>query len=296
MKNRPLQFKLEYYLTRILAGIFCLLPYSWASALGMTLGGFAYRRLKIRRKVALENLKQAFPEKSAAELDRIAYESYRHWGGVGAEYARLPRFKDKLLEKYTTLYGRDVLNEAVAGGKGGLVISGHYGNWEIMGAAASAAGYGITYIVATQANKLVDKLMDDVRRTHGIEIWKMKEAPRGTFKSLKNNRFVCIMIDQDAGRECVWVDFFGKQASTHRGASVFHLKTGSPLIMSSCVRENKCHYRVDFKQIEIPPFEGAIDEKNVFIMQFLTRLLEEQIRAHPEQYFWMHKRWKTKKK
>jgi len=296
MKNHRLQFQLEYYLTWALVKLFCLLPATWATALGMALGGFAYRTLKIRRPVALDNLQRAFPEKSPQELDKIACESYRHWGGVGAEYARLSKFNTKYCDKYITFEGKDCLNSVVAGGKGGLVISGHFGNWEVMGAAASMAEYGITYIVASQANKMVDKMMDEVRKSQGIEIWKMKEAPRGIFKSLKNNRFVCIMIDQDAGKDCVFTEFFGKRAATHRGAAVFHLKTGAPLVMSSCVRTDKYHFRIDFTPIEIPPFKGSLEEKNLHIMQRLTNLLEAQIRQHPEQYFWMHKRWKTQPK
>ena len=293
-KNRDLQHRLEYYLTVILSGFFRILPAKAATALGMAIGAFAYRRLKIRREVALDNLKQAFPEKSPGEIEKIALDSYRHWGGVGAEYARLPRFNRRYYEKYIKLEGREALNAAVQGGKGGLVISGHYGNWEMIGASASVEGYKVTYVVASQSNKLVDKMMDDVRKFHGIEIWKTREAPRGMLKSLKNNRLIAIMIDQDAGKECVFVDFFGKKASTHRGPAVFHLKTGAPLMMSSCVRQKGPQYLMKFEEIVLPDFQGTREEINTQIMQYLSELLEAQIRRHPEQYFWMHKRWKTR--
>ena len=265
-----------------------------ATSAGMAIGSFAYKKLKIRRDVALENLRHAFPDKSMPELERIAHDSYRHWGGVGAEYARLTRFNRRYYNKYIKLEGQDVLDASVATGKGGLVISGHFGNWEMIGAAASVVGYDVTYIVATQSNKLVDKLMDDVRKYHGIEIWKTREAPRGMMKSLKNNRFIAVMIDQDAGKDCVFVDFFGRKASTHRGPAVFHLKTGAPLMMSSCIRQKGPHYVIKFEDITLPEYEGTRDEINTQIVAYLTSLLEAKIREHPEQYFWMHKRWKTR--
>lgn len=293
-KNKSLNHRLEYYLTVTLAGFFRILPAKPATALGMAIGAFAYKRLKIRRQVALDNLSQAFPEKSMEELDKIAFDSYRHWGGVGAEYARLTRFNRRYYDKYIKLEGKDVLDASVQEGKGGLVISGHFGNWEMIGAAASVRGYDVTYVVATQSNKLVDKMMDDVRKIHGIEIWKTRQAPRGMMKSLKNNRFIAMMIDQDAGKDCVFVDFFGKPASTHRGPAVFHLKTGASLLMSSCIRQQGPHYIIKFEDIVLPEYQGTREEINHQIMAYLTGLLEDQVRQYPEQYFWMHKRWKTR--
>jgi len=293
-KNRKLQHRLEFYLTVVLTGFFRILPAKWATSLGMGIGAFAYKRLKIRREVALDNLKLAFPDKSLTELDELALSSYRHWGGVGAEYARLTRFNRRYYEKYIKLEGKDVLDAAVQGGKGGLVISGHFGNWEMIGASASVEGYNVTYVVAAQSNKLVDKMMDDVRKFHGIEIWKTREAPRGMLKSLKNNRLIAMMIDQDAGKDCVFVDFFGKKASTHRGPAVFHLKTGASLLMSSCIRQKGPQYIIKFEDIVLPEYQGTREEINHQIMAYLTGLLEDQVRQYPEQYFWMHKRWKTR--
>ena len=296
MSELKFKHKLEYWLTQFLTGIFRLLPLPFATSLGMSIGGFAYKVFRIRRKVTLENLRTAFPEKNPSELEIIAYKSYRHWGGVGAEYARLTKFTRKECDKYITLEGREVIDKCIAGGKGGLVISGHFGNWEIIGAAASILGYGVTYIVASQSNKLIDKMMDDVRLHHGIEIWKRHQAPRGVLKSIRNNRCIAIMIDQDARKDSIFVDFFGKPAATHRGPAVFHLKTGSPFVISSCIRQKGAHYVIKFEECNLPDFSGSREEINEKIMAFLTNKLENQVRKNPEQYFWMHKRWKTRPK
>ena len=288
------QHKAEYALTAFFARFFRMLPAEAATALGMSLGGLGYKLLGIRKRVMLENLKRVFPERSEEDLQKIALKSYCHWGGMTAEFARLPRMDAGYIEKYVEFTGEDVLFEAEKIGRGGLVISGHLGNWEIMGCAATQRGHKVTYVVATQSNRLVDEMMDRYRRAQGIELWKMGKAPRGVFKSLKDNRFVALMIDQDAGKDCVFVDFFGKKAATHRGPAVFHLKTGAPLILSSCIRVKGVHYKIAFERVELEIPEGSIEERTTYIMRELNKLLEAQIRKYPEQYFWMHKRWKTR--
>ena len=290
----PFKHKLEYFLTRAFYRLFCILPLSWAVKLGMAIGGFSYKIIGIRRKVALKNLETAFPQKSPSEREKIARQSYRHWGGMGAEFARLTKIDRRFITKYITFEGMDVIKKAVEGGKGCLIISGHLGNWEIMGAVSAQLGYKVTYIVASQSNKLVDKLMDDQRLANGIEIWKTNQAARGVLKSLRNNRFIALMIDQDAGRDCVFVDFFGKKASTHKGPAIFHLLKNTPLVMSSCIRIKGPYYHILFEEIKIPPFEGTKEGKITHITAHITKLLEEKIRQYPEQYFWMHKRWKTR--
>ncbi len=294
MQNVNIRHKFEYYLTVIMVALFKIMPAKLATKTGMVIGSFAYRALKIRRKVVIDNLKQAFPDKSIEELNRIALNSYRHWGGVGAEFARLTKINRKFCHKYIDFEGEEVLNECRDMGKGTLIIAGHLGNWEIMGAVCSILGYNVTYVVASQTNKLVDNLMDEVRRFHDIEIWKTREAPRGVLRSLRDNRFIALMIDQDAGKECVFVNFFGKLASTHRGPAVFYQRTQSPMVMSSCIRIKGLHYKIKFEKISLPEFGGRNKEEiNRRIMQYVTSILEEKVRSYPEQYFWLHKRWKT---
>ena len=295
MAKHKLNHRLEYYLALVLTAFFRALPVLYAVRLGMGIGWLAYKLLGIRREVMLANLKQAFPDKTDEEREQIALKAYCHWGGMGAEFAILPKMNDAYLKKYVTIEGLDVVEKVHALGKGGINISGHFGNWEILGVAASNEGMNATYVVARQSNKLIDKMMDDIRTAHNIEIWKKREAPRGVLKSLKNNRFVALMIDQDAGKDGVFVDFFGKEASTHRGPAIFHLKTRSTFILSTCVRIKGAHYKVEFKEINLDIPEGTREEKSKFIMAELTKMLEEKVRQYPEQYFWMHKRWKTKK-
>ncbi len=295
MKKVSFKHRVEYIAAVSAAFFFSILPVRISEAIGKLLGWAIYRILGIRKRVTLDNLRMAFPEKSEGERRRIALNCYMHWGAMMAEFARLPRMNRKYYSRYVKIEGREVLDDALEKGGGGLVISGHLGNWETLGGEASHRGYGVDFITKNQANKLVDKMMDDFRRAQGIGVWKTHQAPRGILKSLRRNRFVAIMIDQDARRDCVFTDFFGREASTHRGAAVFHLKTGAPLIMSTCVREKRARYRGAFEKVELDIPEGTIEEKERYVMSRLTKLLEEKVRLYPEQYFWLHKRWKTKR-
>lgn len=252
--------------------------------------------LGIRKKVMLDNLLQAFPAMDIGQRKNIARRCARHFGMMTAEFARMPILDNRYLEKYVEFDSGDAVSDAQSMGKGGLVISGHFGNWELMGGGSSLLGYPVTYIVASQSNPLVDKLLDDYRRNLGIEILKLKTAAKGALKSLKQNRFIAILIDQDAGKEGEFVDFFGKPASTHRGAAIFHLRTGAPLIFASCIRIKGPYYRVKYEKVELKLSEGSYEQQIREITQRLTKILEDKIKMHLEQWFWMHKRWKRKPK
>ena len=180
------------------------------------------------------------------------------------------------------------MDQAVAGGKGGIVVSGHLGNWEIVGATCARLGYPVSFVVTTQRNKLVQEWLDKVRRRAGIEIIPRKQAIKGVLSALQRNRIVAILIDQDAHDEGVFVPFLGKLSSTPRGPAVFHLRTSAPLIFMSSYRLPNEKYRFKLENVNISPEAGQQE-----IMALLNSKLDQAVRVAPEQWFWMHKRWKT---
>jgi len=181
-----------------------------------------------------------------------------------------------------------VLREALSEGKGCLVFSGHLGNWELMGAAASRSGIPVTFVVTTQRNKQIEAMMDDIRRSVGIEIVKRRDAISGVLSALKRNRCVALLIDQDAHEDGAFVPFFGRLASTPRGPAVFHLRTGAPLVFAQCVRLPGERYRIRCTRMDTRGIEDADD-----LTALMTSHLEAAIRETPEQWFWMHRRWKS---
>jgi KDO2-lipid IV(A) lauroyltransferase len=185
--------------------------------------------------------------------------------------------------------GEQTLRDALAGGRGCIAFSGHLGNWEIMASIFARLGLPVSVVVTSQRNKRVEQLIDDIRRSTGIEIIKRRDAVRGVLSALKRNRVVAILIDQDAHEDGAFVPFFGKSTSTPRGPAVFHLRTGAPLVFAHSVRLPGERYRIQVTNVDTTDLDDA-DE----LTARMTAQLEAAIRETPEQWTWMHKRWKTR--
>lgn len=273
---------------RLLFAVFRALPRSWAASVGSGIGQLAYF-IGIRRSVTHENLRLAFPELPAAGIQSTSARVFRHFGAVGASFARVPALTLPNIDKWIFENESHVLDEALAEGRGCIVFSGHLGNWELMGANAAIKGYPATFVVTTQRNKRIEYLLDHYRWSAGIEIIKRRQAIRGVMTALKRNRLVALLIDQDAHEDGDFVPFFGRLASTPRGAAVFHKRTGAPLVFAYCTRLPGERYRIRYNRLETRP-----DESDSEITARMTRILENAVRQTPEQWFWMHRRWKTK--
>lgn len=254
---------------------------------GLALGQLVYS-CGIRTRVTHENLQQAFPTLPPHAVRTLAARTYRHFGSVATSLSILHKLPASAVGNWIYLDSVAVLTAALQEGKGCLVVSGHLGNWELMGAIVARLGLPVTFVVTTQTNKQIEKMVDDIRRKAGIEIVKRSEAIRGVLSALKRNRCVALLIDQDAHEDGVFVPFFGRLASTPRGPAVFHLRTGAPLVFANCVRLPGERYRIDLTHINT--FGIANPDE---LTAHMTVRLEEAIRETPEQWFWMHRRWKT---
>lgn len=283
---------LEYSLLLGVSFLFRWLPIDLSRALGRAVGRLGGRVLKIRKKVAFANIQQAFPEWTSDEVERCYQKMWEHFGMVAAELSRLPRMSVEDLEKHIDHDIYDYVKGIFSRGKGAIFVSGHIGNWEWLGALIAARGFPFTFIVEQQSNRLVERWMDRMRTRPGVDIYSRANAAKGTLQALKNNRLVAILSDQDAGKAGVFVPFFGKLASTPRGPALFHLRTGATLLYGSCCRENgKFHLKLEEIVIQEPTGNRERDETE--IMTAITSRLESDIRQHPEQYMWLHRRWKT---
>ncbi len=249
--------------------------------------------LRLRRKVALDNLKRAFPEKENRELRRIYARCWRHFIRVGAELARIPRLNIANVARWIDLSQHKVLKDALSGGKGVIAVSGHFGNWEWMGAGVTIIGYPVAFVVTSQTNRLVEDWMNRMRQSVDIETVHRSRAVRGFLSARKRNRIVAILCDQDAGTSGVFVNFFGRPASTPRGPAAFHLKTGMPIVFVSAPRGRDGKYHLTFEKMKFSKLTGNREQDVQVIMQEITTRLEAEIRACPEQWLWLHRRWKT---
>ncbi len=176
-----------------------------------------------------------------------------------------------------------------------ILVTGHFGNWELFGAALAHEGIPIGAVVARQTNKMVDKLINSIRKRCGIEIIYQSESAFGIIKALKSGRQIALLSDQDARERGVVVKFFGKEASTPKGPALIALKTGVPIVFCLITRESggMNHTAKFFKPIYPPESTKSIDDTVYQLTARITKMLENAVEKEPEQYFWMHRRFKS---
>ena len=294
MTTPKTKHKVEYWITYLLGKIFRILPYRVALSFGSFLGFLAFDVFRIRRKVTLINLKNSLgDQKNVNELKKIGRDAYRNIGRSLVEYSLFPSLNKERISRMVEFEGAENFDEALRGGRGAIVVAGHFGSWELMGAATCQKGYPVDFLVGEQHNILVDNLMNDYRKYMGIGIIKMGAAAKGVIKALKNNRFVAMLSDQDAGNDGTVVDFFNRPASTPKGPAAFALKTNAPIIMGFIIRKNNRRQKII---IEKPLFIEKSKNKEDDIRnltQAYTTVLEEYVRRYPDHWFWPHRRWKS---
>jgi KDO2-lipid IV(A) lauroyltransferase len=291
---KKIRHRIEYFCTKALVSFVQILPYQLSIRLGSFLGDLTFSLFRIRRKVSLENLKRAFGEKyDKKELRKIAREAYRNIGRGFVEYAMFPVLKSNKLDRLVEFEGLENIDRALSEKKGAVMIAGHFGSWELMGAAVRHRGYPVDFLVGEQHNLLVDDMMNEYRQLMGIGIIKMGAAARGLIRALRNNRLVAMLSDQDAGKDGTIVNFFGYPASTPKGPAAFALKTDAPIIMGFIIRQNNKKQKIILeKPIHIQRSDNREEDiKN--LTQAYTSLLEDYIRKYPDHWFWPHRRWKS---
>jgi len=293
-RRTTLSHRLEYAGVRLFHWIVNALPMAGARELGAGFGRAAFS-LGIRRRVTMAHLERVFgDEKSPAELLAIARESYENFGRMTFEFARFPRLSPALVRETVSLTGGEHLDRALEGGSGAILVGGHFGNWELA-ATLATRGYPLTFLVGEQHNILVDRMMNRLRERFGVEIVPLTGSLLGVLRALRSNRIVAMLSDQDAGRRGVFVDFLGRSASTPYGPGRLAARTGAPLLPGNAVRRDRARHEIVVSPPVAPPPDGMEGEDAVrHYTQAYTTALESLVRRYPEQYFWMHRRWKTR--
>ena len=261
-----------------------------ARAAGEHLGD-GVRRLGLRRRVAEENLAVAFPAWSQAERQRVLREHYRELGRVTAEYAHLDRLaRAPAGEVFADLSGLERL-EALRG-RGVVLLSGHYSNFELLGACVARLN-PVDFLVRPLSNPGVEALVSGIRARAGVGCISTAEGTRGVYAALAAGRWVAILADQDARRRGCFVPFLGRPASTAVGPARVALRTGAPLVMGFAVRRPDGRFDLEVRGPLVAPDPEAPDAVER-LTALHAALLEERVRARPELWFWLHRRWKSR--
>ncbi len=267
-----------------------ILPYRVAVVFGAVLGSIAYYLIPRDRKRAISHLRLAFPDRDAAWLARTTRRVFIHLGRALLEVLAISK---RRLETTVSVSGMEILASAVGQGKGVVYVTGHIGNWELM-AAKIAQVYRVSVVAAPIKPEPVNDMIVGLRAVMGVRTI-LRDRP-GAAKELirvfRENRILGILIDQDTDVEGAFVDFLGRPAWTPTAAASMAIKFGAPIIFGYIERDGMFRHRITIQG----PLElirtGNAERDIVENTALLTKKIEEAVLRHPEQWVWMHRRWR----
>lgn len=280
----------EYGLVRVADLLFHILPRSWAMTLGEQLSLGVSHIITKRRDLVLRNLALAFPEKPAAERAHIAHEVWRNLGRLAVEFSRVSDFTDGSIDRLVEIEGREHVDAAIKEGNGIVGLTAHFTNWELTGALVQRVYGNMTVIARPVRNPMVDQWVYEKRTASGLKIILPKDAVKASLKCLKNKGIIGMMIDQSLSSGGVFVEFFGRPASSTTLPALLHIRTGAPVMFAYLVRNGE-RFRLVFEPVVFPPVEDPTARIQIYTQVMATQF-EQVIRRYPESWLWLHNRWK----
>ncbi|MBN1688199.1 MAG: mitochondrial fission ELM1 family protein [Candidatus Omnitrophica bacterium] len=282
-----------YFVLRGLVGFFNLLPHRIAIGIGSILGRCAYY-MSGRRRVAYADLKSALGNSlSEAERWRVVKKHYAHLGKMLVEILRFPSFDQKILDRVVRIHHRERFEEAIQQGKGVVLLTAHFGNWELLQIVSGILGKPMHVLAREQKHSKLNDFLNDLREIHGSVSVKRGIAVRDFLRALRKQDLVGILGDQDAGRDGgIIIPFFGRKTTIPTGAFELANRTGAPVLPCFIVRGSGAYHDIFVE----PPIETRAHEKSKEFVKCQTekyvKILENYIGRYPDQWLWEAKRWK----
>ncbi len=286
-----MQNKIEFVALLIVAKITQLFGFKRVEKLGNVVGDFFFYFLPIRKKVVIKNLSFAFPEKSPAQIKKLAHENYRSIAKTFLEAFLIPGLSEKKILEMVKFIGLEELRNSINSGKGVILLTAHFGNWELAAVAiALKLKISMTVLSKQQRNPYVTRWFDEIRKSHGNKVANLGAGVRKIFTTLLKGGVVGLVADQRGPREAHRVKLFNKQTAVYSGASAMAFKSGAPVHLVFCSREGGGRFCVSIKKMY---YDDLIkDENSTEFNQRYISALEKEIIEHPAQWFWMHNIWK----
>ena len=287
---------IEFVLLWVSVRLIGLLPRGVARAIGGWVGGIAYRVLGRLRSVGQRNLRLAFPEMAEAERERILRTEYRNLGWLLAEFCLMPGYTAKDASRFIRYEGLENYLRARDKGKGVLVLTGHLGAWELSSFYHSLMGMPMGMVIRRLDNPLVDLFVNRIRCLHGNRVVHKDDFARGLIASMRAGGTVGILMDTNmTPPQGVFVPFFGVQACTASGLARVAQKTGAAVVPGFLLwEESEQRYVLHFgEEVEMVSSGDAEADAQENTARF-TAAIEGYVRRYPEQWLWMHRRWKTR--
>jgi KDO2-lipid IV(A) lauroyltransferase len=289
---------MEFALVRGVQIGLTVLPLAVALRVGEALAGIAYLVAVRHRRIGMTNLELAFPERSVAERRRILRASMLNLGRTVVELLYLPKLSDEDLRGMVRFEDEQWWREAIAAERdtGAMILSGHFGNWELCVYAHGRRGHPITMVHRTLANPHIDRWFNDLRAGAGTTLLRKSRAAVGALRAVRTGGLLVLPFDQNSVRNLgVFVPFFGVPASTNAGLALIALRTGAPVVPVFLVREGRSARHV----VHVLPFlyaerTGNLEVDVVRNTERFSQVFEDMVRRYPEQWLWVHRRWKTR--
>jgi KDO2-lipid IV(A) lauroyltransferase len=277
-------------------------PWTLSRALASCLARLAYLLDPRHRRRALEAVGRCFPEKSEPQRRAIVRGCYRHVCLAAMEFARLAWLPREQVVRLWALSEEQqrFFEELVARGEAAIFVTGHVGLWEMCGLGSTARGFPLHSIARPLDNVYINRMVDRVRERFGQRILAKRGALRAALRALKNGVSVGMLLDQNAGRHGVFVPLFGRLASTLSTGAELALRSGAKIACATTWRDEEAGvHRLRLEKIIAPgKWEGPRDERYREEVRRITaeytKEIENAVREHPEQWLWLHRRWKTR--
>ena len=272
------------------------LPLERAVKVGAAFGSIAMAADYFNRKIGMRNLGIAFPALDRVAHRKILHDTYRNFGRMTAEWAQFLRLDPATADHYVGYAGREYWEEAIrlSAGRGILILTGHFGNFELLSLGHSLHGNRVALVQRPNRNPIIDAAVTARRERFGNRAIPRRGAGRPMLRLLRDNWMVAIPLDLD-NRHGIFVDFFGLQAATSDALARVAMATGAPVVPAFMVREGtSTRHQITFlPRIEImrgSDREAAVRENT----QHFTTTIEQMIRRYPDHWNWIHRRWKTR--
>jgi len=294
--SKKIVHALLFFALRAIAFLFRFLPWRLGVKIGGVLGRISFYILRRERRRSYESLRIAFgsttPEK---KLTEIARNNFSNLGKGLIEVLNLQFLNQGQLDSLVSIEGEEYLKAAGAAGKGTILITGHIGNWELMAAVLSMRGYRLNVIAAPLYDPRVDEWIIDLRRRFKVETIS-RGSPSSSKKILgvlRKKEVLGLLIDQDTRVEGVFVNFFNKKAYTPSGAAQLALRSGAATMMCFVTRLPGDRHRITIEK-PIDLFKSEDRERDIEVnTAVFTERIEEYVKQYPDQWVWMHRRWRT---
>lgn len=271
-----------------------MVPGRIADGFGRLLGLIAHALDAKHRERARANLRMVFPDWSEAKVKCVARACFAHFGKTAARFLRAPALSREEVLASVRCDGLQLIQDALGEGKGAILITAHIGNWERMAHYFALNGIPLSVIARDANDQVSNQVVNRTRHSQGVEVYPRGTAARRVLRDLQKNRCVGILPDQNAQQ--AFVPFFGIPAGTVLGPAMFHLHTGAPILTTFCIEKEDGSYEVKVARLELPERTGDREKDAAAIMERINLAIEQIVREYPEQWLWLHDRWRSARK